>query len=288
MVATEWGSRPHAGEPGQSLPQLGPVGPECRGGVRCCGVDALPGRQHHHHRLQRGVGVELGAALHTAGVVGDDTAHRAGALAGRVGPERGAVGPQDGVDMADSRAGQHAHPAPAVEHLHPLEVTAGVHHHRVGQGLPRQAGAAGAEGDRCTRGVAGPHDRGHLVAGRGPDDDLGGEQVVRGVVGHRVPVQRPPAHGLGPDISADPVGERVPGVSCSGPHKGHHDTDRDSVRGGRTLPSTHPSRRSGQVTRSRGRGRGRDRGRRRRAGRRRCAPGRPGPGSGSCPGSWRP
>ncbi len=175
-------------------------------------VDDGAGRQHDHHRLDRAVGVQLGAALHARGVVGDHAADGAGDLAGRVRSEPAAVARQPGVDRAHRDAGLHAHAAALVEHLDALEVRAGVDQHRVAQRLSRQRGASATEGERSAEPGAGAHDLGDVQDAGGGHQRLRVQQVVRGVVCPRQQVERTPGHSAG-GVTERPLAARRPARS---------------------------------------------------------------------------
>jgi hypothetical protein len=113
-------------QPQQALVQLGLERAQPDVGIRLTGVDDHAARKHEHRGLERAVRVELGAARHPAGVVGDDPADRARALAGRIRPELAVVRRQPSVHGPHRRARLDAHAQPAVEHLDLAEVPAGV------------------------------------------------------------------------------------------------------------------------------------------------------------------
>ena len=186
-------------------------------GVRCPGVDDRAGGQDQHHRLEGGVGVGLGAALHTRGVVGHHPADRARRLAGRVRAEASVVGRQVRVDHADGGARPDAHPLPAVEHLDAAEVPADVDQDGVGDRLPRQARARGPEGQRRAGAVAGGHHRGDLGLVGGAHDQVGHEQVVGGVVGQRMAVEHPARDAVRPQDPGELVAQGLHDASSTGP-----------------------------------------------------------------------
>ena len=163
-------------------------------GVGGGSVDDGPRGQDDGQRLQRSVGVVDGAAGHAAGVVGQDTAERAGALAGRVGPEFEAVGSESGVHLTDGDAGLDPDAGAVVEDVDAAEVTAGVGQQPVGDCLSGQGCAAGTERHRYPR-LRGSGEQAAHVGGRaGGDDGRRNEQEVGGVVGQGEPVHGPVAH----------------------------------------------------------------------------------------------
>ena len=166
-------------------------------GVRGTGVHHRARRQHHHHRIHCAVGVLDGSARHAAGVVGDDTADRAGALARRVGADLAAVAGQLRVEPAHRDPGLGADAGAVVEHLRRAEFLADVDQDAVGHRLTRQAGAPGPQGERHAVTGADREQPTHLRGVAGGDDHLRGEQEVRGVVGGRVAIQRAGTHSGG-------------------------------------------------------------------------------------------
>jgi len=119
---------------------------------RVFGVDPGAIGQHNAQAGQGVVGILRGTAAHAAGVVGDDAANFAGVDRGRVGadfaPERG----QPRVSLRANDAGLQADLRALAANLLGVPVVPEHDQHGVADGLARQAGAGGAEGD------------GHLVA----------------------------------------------------------------------------------------------------------------------------
>lgn len=172
----------------QSFVEVGFEGTQPVVGVGRSGVEHRAAGQDQNRGLQSAVGVELGAAGHAAGVVGDDTADGAGRLAGGVRAELAAVAGETGVDRTYGRSGLHAHAGAVVEDLDAAEVATGVDQYAVIGCLAGQAGPTGAERQRHTLRGSGPQQGGDLFGVAGRDDSPGHEQVVRGVVGEGQPV----------------------------------------------------------------------------------------------------
>lgn len=160
-------------------------------GVRIGGIDDRAGRQDEGQGLQGAVGVVLRAAGHAGRVVGDDTAHRRGALGGRVGAELPAVQVEPRVDLPHRRAWLDAHALAAVEDLDVTEVLAHVHQNAVAGGLPGQRRAARAQGYRNTAGCARAERGGDVARVLGLHHSLRRVEVVRRVVGVLQAVDEP-------------------------------------------------------------------------------------------------
>ncbi|MPM60672.1 hypothetical protein SDC9_107524 [bioreactor metagenome] len=158
-------------------------------GVRDAGVDHRARGQHQHHGLERPVGVELGAAGHPGGVVGDHATDRAGDLGSRVGTDLATVRAQRQVHRADGRARLHPDPDPVVEDLDAAEVRPGVGEDAAALGLSGQAGAAGAEGQWQAAAAGRTEQRADVVGGPGGGHDLRDDEVVGGVMGQGTPVE---------------------------------------------------------------------------------------------------
>ena len=155
-------------------------------------IDGAAG-QHQDQRIDGVVGVGDRPAGHPAGVVGDDTAQRAGDLAGRVGTELAPEPGQPGVDLAHGGARTDPDPGAAVEDLDVPEVPAGVHQDPVGDRLPAQAGAAGPEGHRHPLGGRHGEQPADVGGVLGRDHGARGEREMRGVVAQGEPVGGPAA-----------------------------------------------------------------------------------------------
>ena len=159
----------------------------------------VPLGQHEDQRLQRPVGVELGAAGHAAGVVGDDAADGAGDSLAGSGPSLRPYAASRALTCADRRPGLHPDPRAVVEDLDAAEVLAGVDQQAVGERLAgrgwcRRSGRSAAGRLRgCARSSAA------TCAGvaRG-DHRLRDQQVVRGVVGSRAGRRRVRPRSRGP------------------------------------------------------------------------------------------
>ena len=154
------------------------------------GVDHGAGRQHERHGLDGVVGVELRAARHAGGVVGNHASQGRRAFGGRVRSDLAPVRGEVRVDLAHRRSGLDAYPCPAVEHLHPAEVLAHVHEHARAAGLAGQRGAAGAQHHRCSGRRRGTERGRHVVGGAGLYHHVRGVEEVGRVVGVLDPVDR--------------------------------------------------------------------------------------------------
>ncbi|MCY1186811.1 hypothetical protein D9M73_277200 [compost metagenome] len=95
-------------------------------GIRVVRIDDGAARQHENGGLEGAVTVEVRAAGHAAGVVRDDAADRARALAGGVGAELALVRGEARIDGTHRGAGLHAYPQAAVEHVDVAEIAPGV------------------------------------------------------------------------------------------------------------------------------------------------------------------
>ena len=147
-------------QPGQPWYSAGSRARSSLVGVGGAGVDHGAAGQHQDQRIQRVVGVRDRAAGHAAGVVGHDTAERAGDLAGRVGAELATEPGQPGVDLPHRGAGADPDPGAAVEDLDVPEVPAGVDQDPVGDrpgrsGWCRRTGTSTARPGRPRRRTAG-------------------------------------------------------------------------------------------------------------------------------------
>ena len=116
-------------------------------GVRGGRVDHGARGQDEAHAGHGRVGVELRAALHAAGVVGDHTADRGDLHRGGVGSELATVGCENPVDVGHHRARGDRDRAALVEHLDAAEVAAHIDQDAIALALAVEARAAGTEGD---------------------------------------------------------------------------------------------------------------------------------------------
>ena len=151
--------------------------------IRTAGVEDRSAREHDRHRLDRPVRVLGDAAGHSAGVVRDDSADRAGDLAGGVGAELAAIARESGVDLAHGGAGADAHGRAVVFHADLAEAAAGVDEDVPAHALPGEAGAPGAERHRAAGGANGSEGACHPFGIRGGEHRIRDQQVVGGVVG---------------------------------------------------------------------------------------------------------
>lgn len=140
--------------------------------------------------LERPVRVELRAAGHAARFVGDDAADGARGLACRVGAELSLAWRQPGVDLTHGRTGLHPNAGAVIEHLDLPEVASCVDEHPAGRGLSAQARTTGSEGERDVLRRAGREQRDDLTRARRTHDDLGNQEIVRGIVGACQAVER--------------------------------------------------------------------------------------------------
>ena len=138
-----------AGQRGQPLQQRCVAARKLRAAVGIPAVQYRAVGQHEAHAGQCPVAVLRRAAAHAAGVVGGDAADHGRVDAGRIGTDLAAHGGQapvrgraddTGLQMNDAGIGGHAHALPAV---------AQQDENRIAERLAGQAGAGGAEGQRC-------------------------------------------------------------------------------------------------------------------------------------------
>ena len=157
---------------------------ELPGGVRVGRVDPGAGGQDELQRIQGGVGVLGGAALHAGGVVGHHAANGAGDLACRIGAEFVSIPGQPGVDGTDGLPRGNLHPTSLVEDLDPAEPASRIDEDAVAGGLPGQTGTAGPEGQRGTLTTSVGEQVQDVVDALGPRYLHRSESIMRGVVRH--------------------------------------------------------------------------------------------------------
>ncbi len=146
-------------------------------------VDHDPGWQHELQRRERVIGVAFDATAHPAGVVGDDSAHRAGRQTGRIGADLGAVSSKGDVNDGTDRARESADPSTVVLDRDAAPMPLHLTQDSLGLCLPGQAGAGSAEGDRRTPTMT-DRENGLDVGNRGRHHhDLRTKKVRRGVAG---------------------------------------------------------------------------------------------------------
>ena len=126
-------------------------GGKARLGVRRCGVDDGPRREHERHRLDRRVGVPGDPAAHATGVVGDHAAEGRDVFARRVGPELEAAASEHAIGDAEQRPGPHPCTRASIFDLYAGEPSADVDHDPVRLCLTVQARAAATEVHRRAR-----------------------------------------------------------------------------------------------------------------------------------------
>ncbi len=172
------------------------LGREPRLGVLRRRVDDRAVRQHAEHRRQGAVGVELHPAAHARGVVGENAAHHAGVDRGGVGPDLRPVRGQVPVHGGGDDPRLDAYCRPVVQDLYRAPVARHVHQDPVRDGLPRQAGAGGAEGQRHALSVAQAEELPHLLDRRGLHDRTWHLPVDARVVGEGEPVEDTGQHAF--------------------------------------------------------------------------------------------
>ena len=112
------------------------------------GVNDSARRQHKLHRLESVIGVLLDAAAHTAGVIGENTAHGAGRDRGRIGSDFRAIGHQRQVGTRADHSRLHPNLLAPIFNLDRSPVARDVHQQAVGDRLSRQARTGGAKRHR--------------------------------------------------------------------------------------------------------------------------------------------
>ena len=156
---------------------------ELRLRIRVGGVDHGAGGQDEGDGFDGVVGVELRAARHAGGVVGNHAAHRRGALGRRVRADLAAERGQVRVDLAHRGAGLDAHTLATVKHLDTTEVLAHVHQHARAACLAGQRGTAAAQHHRGARGCRRAERRRNIVRVTRLHHHIGGVEEVGCVVG---------------------------------------------------------------------------------------------------------
>ena len=158
------------------------------GGV--AGVQHRAVGQHHPHAVQGPVAVLSRAATHAAGVVGGNPADLAGVDRGRIGTDlalvRGEIAV--GVTADDARLQTDGRRALADAPVPPA--IAQLQQHRVGDRLPGQAGAGGAERHRRFMPVRQFQNAPHLLFAVYSHHQLGNQAVQAGVSPIRQRAQR--------------------------------------------------------------------------------------------------
>ena len=160
------------------------------------GVDHRPRRQHELHGVQSVIGILLDAATHAAGIVGQDSAQRAGCDRCRVRPDLSAIRYQRAVGGRANDSRLHPDLLPALFYLYLTPVAGHVHQQAVGDRLSRQAGSGSAEGHGDARLLAESKERVNLLQILGLHHGLRDQPVEAGVGGAGDQLDRPDKNAI--------------------------------------------------------------------------------------------
>ena len=116
-------------------------------GVGRGGVNGGAGGKQESQRGKRVIGVLLDAATHAAGVVGENSAQRAGGDGGGIGADFAPYGTSSAIGAGADDSGLDANPAAVLSTWRSRKLRVDLNQQTVGDGLPGEAGAGGAEGD---------------------------------------------------------------------------------------------------------------------------------------------